>query len=161
MKNYGRSTKLLLAPKDIPNLHFNVTDTDEKGDTLEKTEAMEIMDVNTEDCVTARQNSNFQEHSRNLLESAAGEALELVSEQRSVNQVLDLELHSNPGECREHSQKSRKSVKPTDVEMPRKLVKRTFGRDTHLQHSNFSKHSQNSGIKQPRMVEATACAEDA
>ena len=47
VKNYGRSTKLLLAPKDIPNLHFNVADTDEKGDLSEKTEVMEITDVNT------------------------------------------------------------------------------------------------------------------
>ena len=59
VKHYGRRTKLLLAPKDIPNLHFNVTDMDEKGDLLEKTEVMEIMDVNTEDCVMTPQNSNF------------------------------------------------------------------------------------------------------
>ena len=59
VKNYGRSTKLLLASKDIPDLHFNVTDTKEKGDSLEKTEVMEIMDVNTEDSVMALQNSDF------------------------------------------------------------------------------------------------------
>ena len=134
VKNYGRNTKLLLAPKDIPDLHFDVTNTKEKGDSSEKTEVMEIMDVNTEESVTAPQNSEFREHSRNLLESAAGEAPELVSEQRSVKQVLDLELHSNTSEYREHSQKSRNGGKPTDVKMPRKLVKRTFNRDTHLQH---------------------------
>ena len=76
MKNYGRSTKLLLAPKDIPDLHFDVTDMKEKGDSSEKTDVMEIMDVNTEDSVMAPQNSDFREHSRNLLESAAGEAQE-------------------------------------------------------------------------------------
>ena len=59
VKNYGRSTKLLLAPKDIPDLHFNVADTKEKGDSLEKTEVMEIMDVNTKDSVMALQNSDF------------------------------------------------------------------------------------------------------
>ena len=31
----------------------------------------------------------------------------------------------------------------------------------HLQHSDFSKHSQNLQIKQPGMVEVTASAEDA
>ena len=46
VKNYGRSTKLLLASKDIPDLHFDVIDTKEKGDSSEKTEVMEIMDVN-------------------------------------------------------------------------------------------------------------------
>ena len=130
-----RSTKLLLAPKDIPDLQFDAAERKEKGDSPERTDVMEIMDVNTEDSVTVPQNSNFQEHSRNLLESAAGEAQEQVSEQRSVKQALNSKLHSNASEYREHSQKSRNSGKPTDVEMPRKLVKRTFSRDTHLQHS--------------------------
>ena len=96
-----------------------------------------------------------------MLESAAGEAQELVREQRSVKQGLDSELHSNASEYGEHCQKSRNSGKLTDVEMPRKLVKRTLSRDTHLQHSDFSKHSQNSQIKQPGIVEVTASAEDA
>ena len=156
VKNYGRSTKLLLAPKDIPNLHFNVRDTDEKGDLSEKTEVMEITDVNTGGMTPL--NSDFREHSRNSLESAAGEELELASEQRSVKQALDSKPHSNASEYREHSQKSWNSGKPTDVETPRKLVKRTFSRDTHLQHSGFSKHSQNSRIKQARIV--TVSAED-
>ena len=160
VKNYGRSTKLLLAPKDIPDLHFDVTDTKEKGDSSEKTERMEIMDVNTEESVMAPQNSDFREHSRNLLDSTAGEAPELVSEQRSVKQALDLELHSNASKYREHSQKSRNSGKPTDVETPRKLVKRTFSRDTHLQHSKSREPSQNSRIKQAGIVEVTVSAED-
>ena len=127
---------------------------------MEKTEVMEIMDVNTEESVMAPQNSDFQEHSRNLLESTAGEALELVIEQRSVEQALDSELHSNASKYREHSQKSRNSGKLTDVEMPRKLVKRTFSRDMHLQHSESREHSQNSWIKQVGIEEVTVNAED-
>ena len=123
VKNYGRSSKLLLAEKDIPDFHFDIKDRKEGGNSLEKTEVMEIMDVNTEDCVTATRNSDFREHSRNSLENAAGEALELVSEQKSVKQALDSELCSNTSKYREHSQKSQNSGKPTDVEMPRKLVK--------------------------------------
>ena len=84
VKNYGRSSKLLLAEKDIPDLHFDIKDRRERGNSSEKTDVMEIMDMNTEDCVTAPRNSNFREHSRNSLESAAGEELELVSEQRSL-----------------------------------------------------------------------------
>ena len=72
VKNYGRSTKLLLASKDIPELHFNVTDTKEKCDSSEKMEVMEITDENTGGMTP--QNSEFREHSRNSLESAAGEA---------------------------------------------------------------------------------------
>ena len=135
LKNYGRSTKLLLAPKDIRDLHFHVTDLKEKGDLSEKTEVEEIMDVNTEDCVMAPRNRDCREHSRNLLENAAGEALQLVSEQKSVKQALDSELRSSTSEYREHSQKLWSSGKPTDVETSRKLVKRTFSRDMHLQHS--------------------------
>ena len=121
LKNYGRSTKLLLAPKEIPDLHFDVTDTKEKGDSSEKTEVMEIMDVNTNRSVMAPQNSDFREHSRNLLESAAGEAQERVSEQRSVKQALNSKLHSKNSECREHSQESRSSEHVEET--PRKLVK--------------------------------------
>ena len=76
LKNYGRSSKLLLAQKDIPDLHFDVTETKEKGKPSEKTEVMEIMDVNTKRSVMAPQNSDFREHSRYLPESAAGEAQE-------------------------------------------------------------------------------------
>ena len=95
----------------------------EEGDSAKKTEVMEIMDVNTEDCVMAPRNSDFREHSINSLENAAGEGLELVSEQKSVKQALDSELPSNTSKYREHSQKSWDNGKPTDVETARKLVK--------------------------------------
>ena len=148
VKNYGRSTKLLLAPKDILDLHFDVTDTKEKGDSSEKTEVMEIMDVNTKRSVMAPQNSNFREHSRNLLESAAGAAQERVSEQRSVKQALDSELHSNASEYREHSQKSWNSGKLTDVEMSGNMVHQTLERHVHPGNSENREHSQNSWEKQ-------------
>ena len=47
------------------------------------------------------------------------------------------------------------------METARKLVKRTLSRDTHPQHSECREHSQNSQIKQPGLVEATASVEDA
>ena len=70
---------------------------------------------------------------------------------------MDSKLHSNTSEYREHSQKSRDKGKPTHVEMPGKLTKRTFSRDSHLQHSDFPEHSQNLRIKQ---VAVTFNAED-
>ena len=121
--------------KDIPDLYFHVIDVKEEGDSVKKTEVMEIMDVNREDCVTAPPTSDFREHSRNSLEKAAGETLELVSEQKSIKETLDSELASNTSKYREHSQESRNSRKPTDVEMARKLVKRMLSRHTHPQHS--------------------------
>ena len=74
IKNYGRSAKLLLAPRDIPDLHFAVAEREDKGDSPEKTDVIEVMNVNTEDCVMVPRNSDFREHSRNSLESVAGEA---------------------------------------------------------------------------------------
>ena len=56
VKNYGRSSKLLLAEKDIPDLHFDVKDN---GDSPEKTDVMELMNMNTADCVIVPRNSDF------------------------------------------------------------------------------------------------------
>ena len=114
LENYGRSSKLLLAAKDIPDLQFDTAEPDEKGESSERTEVMEIIDVERKRNMTVSQNSDFREHSNNLLESAAGEAHEQVSEQRSVQKTMDPELHSNTSEYREHSQKSRSSGKATD-----------------------------------------------
>ena len=72
LKNYRRSSKLLLAEKDIPDLHFDVTETKEKGKPSERADVMEIMNVDTKE---SAQNSDSQEHSRNSLEIVAGGAL--------------------------------------------------------------------------------------
>ena len=161
VKNYGRSAKLLLATKDIPDLQLDAAEKKHKGDLPEKTEVMEIMDVDTKCRVIAPRNSDFREHSRNSLESVAGEAQERVWGQRSVKRTMNSELHSNASEYREHSKKSRDSGKPTDVETPGKLVKRTFIGNMHLQHSECREHSQNLWIKQAAGVEVTVSAEDA
>ena len=59
LKNYGRSLKLLLAAKDIPDLHFDVTEVKEKGESSERTDVMEIIDVETKRNMTVSQNSDF------------------------------------------------------------------------------------------------------
>ena len=131
LKNYGRSSKLLLAEKDIPDLYFHVTEVKEEGDSVKKTEVMEIMD-----------------DSRNSLEKAAGETLELVSEQKSVKEMLDSELASNTSKCREHSQNSR-------IKQPG-LVEATASvedAEPTAASSDFSKHSQNSLLKSEPKVD--------
>ena len=150
LKNYGRSSKLLLAAKDIPDLQFDAAEAKEKGDSPEITEMMEIMDADTRgSCVTAPQNSDFREHSINLLESAAGEAQEQTSKQRSVQKTMDSEPHSITSECREHSQKSRSSEKTTDEEeTSRNIVHKTLDRCVHQGDSENQEHSQNSREKQ-------------
>ena len=159
VKNYGRSLKFLLAEKDIPDLHFDIKDKKEKGESSQQTEVMEIIDVTTGGMTPL--NINFREHLRNLLENAAGEELQLVGEQRSQKQELDSELHSKVSEYREHSQKSRDNGKPTAAETAKKLVKRTLSRNTHPQHSECREHSRNSRIKQPGLEEATSNNKDA
>ena len=160
LKNYGRSTKLLLAPKDIPDLQFDAAEAKEKGDSLEKTELMEIMDVNTKRSVMAPQNSAFRGHSRNSLESAGGEAQERVSKQRSVKKTRNPELHSKTSEYREHSQKSRSSGKATDEETSRNIMHQTLDRRVHSGDSENREHSLNSRIKQVGAVEVTVSVED-
>ena len=95
------------------------------------------------------------------LESVVGEAQDRESKQRSVRQALNSKLHSNASECREHSQNSWDSGKPTDVGTPEKVVKRTLIREMHLQHSECREHSQNLRIKQATGVEMTVSAKDA
>ena len=158
VKNYGRSSKLLLAEKDIPDLHFDIKDKKGKGDSSEQTEVMETIDVTTGGMTPL--NIDFREHSRNSLENAAGEELQLVGEQRSQKQMLDSELPSNTSEYSNSSRNSRNSTKLVDVETARKLVKRTISGITHPQHSECREHSQNSRIKQPGLIEATASVED-
>ena len=52
--------KLLLAARDIPDLQFDATEAKEEGDPSERTEVMEIMDVDTKgSCVMAPQNNDF------------------------------------------------------------------------------------------------------
>ena len=146
--NYGRSSKLLLAAKDIPDLHFDAAEPEEKGESSERTDVMEIMDVDTKGSATTPQNSDSREHSRNLLESAAGEALHQVNEQRSMEKMMDPELHSRTSEYREHSQKSQSSKKATDEETSRNIVHRMLDRCMHPGDSEIQEHSQNSWEKQ-------------
>ena len=131
LKNYGRSLKLLLAAKDIPDLQFDAAEVKERGEPSERTDVVEIIDVDTKGSVTVSQNSDFREHSKNLLESAAGEAPEQASEQRSMEKTMDPELHNRTSEYRELSQNSRNSEKMADEETSGEVVHRTLDRGVH------------------------------
>ena len=158
IKNYGRCAKLLLAPRDIPDLHFPLAEREDKGDSPEKTDVIELMNVNIKDCVTLPWDSDFREHSRNSLQGVAGEAQVQLRDQISLAKTLDSKLHSNISEYREHSQKSQDDGKTTDKSET--MVKRTLGRDMHLQHNECREHSQNSQINGSAGVAVTVSAED-
>ena len=106
LKNYGRSLKLLLAEKDIPDLHFDITETKEKGKLSERADVMEIMNVDTKE---SAKNSDSQEHSRNLLESVAGGALHRMDQHGNVVRTIGAKVLKETSEYREASQESRSS----------------------------------------------------
>ena len=118
LKNYRRSTKLLLAPKDIPDLQFDAAEREEKGDSPERTEVMEIINVDTKENT---QNSDSQEHSRNSLESVAGGAPDRMNQQENVEKKIGPKLLKGTSEYTEHSQESQSSEHIEET--PRKLVK--------------------------------------
>ena len=92
---------MLLAPRDIPDLHFAVTGREDEGDSPEKTDVIELMNVNTEECCP--RNSDFREHSRNSLEGVADKE----STETKVKRTFSRDMHLQHSECREHSQNSR------------------------------------------------------
>ena len=119
MKNYGRSSKLLLAEKDIPDLHFDIAETKEKSKPSERADVMEIMNLDTKE---SAQNSDSREHSRNLLESVAGGASHRMNQQESVEKTIVPKLLKGSSEYRELSQKSRSSEKDTGEERSGKIM---------------------------------------
>ena len=155
LKNYGRSSKLLLAEKDIPDLHFDVTETKGKSKPFERVDVMEIMNVDTKE---SAQNSDSREHSRNSLKSVAGGALHRRNQHGNEEKTIGARMLKETSEYRELSQESQSSEKVEETSS--KVVKRTFSRDTQPEHSESRERSQNSRIKQVGAVEVTVSAED-
>ena len=143
LENYGRSSKLLLAAKDIPDLQFDAAEQEEKGESSERTDVMEIMDVDTKESVTTSQNSNFREHSKISQESAAGIALKQARQQRTVHQMFDRDVHQGNSENREHSQNSRKKQAGVDIGNVNVTVSNR-DKQSSVGASDFLEHSQNS-----------------
>ena len=118
MRNYGRSSKLLLAGKDIPDFHFDITDAKEKNKPSERPDVMVIMNVDTKENA---QNSDSQEHSRNSLKSVAGGALHRSYQHGNVEKITDAKLLKETSEYKELSQESWSSEHLEETS--RKMVK--------------------------------------
>ena len=58
LKNYGRSSKFLLAAKDVPNGQFDVAESEERGELAVRTDVVEFIDMDTNESVMASQNSD-------------------------------------------------------------------------------------------------------
>ena len=95
-----------------------------------------------------------------MLKSVAGGALHQSNQHGNVEKTIGAKLLKETSEYRELSQELRSSEHLE--EMPRKLVKQTFSRDTHLQHSESREHSQNSQQVRAEIenVKVTVSAED-
>ena len=112
LKNYGRSLKLLLAAKDIPDLQFDAAEAKEKGDSPERTEVMEIMDVDTKGTLskgTQLEHSKSREHSQNSQKKQARADIGNVKVTVSAEDNKCSAVSSN---FLEHSQNSLSSSDP-------------------------------------------------
>ena len=73
LQNYGRSSKLLITAKDIPNLQFNVEKTEENNDFQEHSqtplegaeEVMEILETEVLPHNVSKSSTNSQYDSEN------------------------------------------------------------------------------------------------
>ena len=104
---------------------------------------MEIMHVDTKENAQSR---DAREQSGNLLECVAGGALDPMSQHENMEKTMGAKLLKGMSEYRELSQESWSSEKVKETST--KLMKQTFSRDRHPEHSKSREHSQNSRKKQ-------------
>ena len=105
LEKYGRTSKLLLAAKDVPNLQFDISEIGEKGEPCELPEIMEIVDTTVNKSEVTFPNSDFREHSKKSSDSVAGETTGQKNHQGHVKTMVNLELQNKTSKYREHSQK--------------------------------------------------------
>ena len=136
LKNYGRSTKLFLAPKDIPDLHFDVTDKKENGDSPERTDVMEIMDPELHSNA-----SEYREHSQKSRNS--GKLTDVETSGNIVHQMFDRDAQQGNSDFREHSQNSREKQAGAEIVNVKVTVSANDTKRSATS-SDFPEHSQNS-----------------
>ena len=128
LQNYGRSSKMLIAAKDIPNLQFNVDKTEDTSEFQEHSKnspegAGEVMDC---------------EYSRNLLSSAA---LRGTTPEEMTEIMFDTNLQEINSENCKHSKNSLSSAAGVTLHLAftEKTAKRTFNTDLQEKPSEYSK----------------------
>ena len=120
LQNYGRSSKLLIAEKDIPDLQFNLEkahdiseDEEHSKNLLEGAgEIMEVMESDVLSQTVARkskdssQDSKVREHSRNSLRSDAGVAVWPLITEKMTEISTDVGLQKKTSKDSNNSQNS-------------------------------------------------------
>ena len=108
LQNYGRSSKLLIAAKDIPDLRFNLEKTEMNGEAQEHLEntlegADEVQEVTNNLilpmaaetlCVGTSKASKNRKQSKNLLNGSVGVALNYISQE----EVMEITVNPKPRE---------------------------------------------------------------
>ena len=158
LQNYGRSSKLLIAAKDIPNLHLNVEDTEDTSEFCEQNppegigEVVEIMESNelsqnvSETCTDRLWISEDCKHLRNSLRSAAGTALLRIFQDRLVKSTQHTEMQGDNRKDREHSRNSLVNVAGVTLQTVTKRngIKETVNRKQWDKPRKSSEHSRKS-----------------
>ena len=119
--NYGRSAKLLIAEKDIPNPGFQLEepqDTSEDGehsinslegagDVIQVMECEVLSQSSRESAKDSSQDSEVHEHSINLLSNTAGVAVQLITTETRTKFATDMGPQKKTSEDSEDSENSR------------------------------------------------------
>ena len=159
LQNYGRSSKFSIAAKYIPNLQFNVGETENNSqsqgqmkNSLEGTqEVVEIMEsdaliediiMNSKDC---QRNSEVRESSVNLLKSVADVGLKL-KDTTKVWITFRMKLQGKHGKSHKHSEKSRCGATGVALQcvIPRKTLEPVNDTDCKGTTSKTSEYWENS-----------------
>ena len=119
LQNYRRSSKLLIAAKDIPNLQFNIEKTESISESQEHSknsldgtgEVLEVMETEVLSqtmCAVSADSTRVSEdceHLRNLLNSAAGAAPLHIDMEKRVKTMTNTNLQETTSKYSECLQK--------------------------------------------------------
>ena len=159
-QNYGRSSKLLIAAKDIPNLQFNMEKTEDISKFQEHSknspegvrEVMKVMETDvlsqtvSGECTDNLQISGDREHSRNLLSSVAGTALQRKNTEKMREITSDTNWQEMISKNFEHSRNSLSSAAGVTLQLVStgEVTRRAFNMSQPERPNEYSKCSRKS-----------------
>ena len=166
LQKYGRSSKILLQQKDIPDLKFtgekveNTSEDREDSENSWETEVKTVEIIETElrkekssdKSAVTLQFSDLREYSQNSLNEVAGAALGQSSEDKKISQKEIKERCDILRDFGKHSQNSLNSAAGAALEQPA-TVESAEGNQSHdifhesLEHSRNSLTAQGEGLR--------------
>ena len=157
LQKYGRSSRLVIAAKDIPDLQFKVnkdSEFPEHSQNLLDTvgEVMEVMETNVltktvRGSTVTVANNEYREGSQNSWSCAVGEALECKTDWKIVEVNSATNLQKKASKYREHSQNLWSDGIGVAVEHTEEIAALMTNENMQLRSSEDSKSSQKSQIQ--------------